>query len=333
MDPIKVVIEDRTKALNQTDLSTICIFDTTKDITEQIVEKTDGINGFGAEDAAYKELEKIMGNTIQKVVIIGVDMSAEGTVVADELNKIESGFLYIVSTSRDTTEMKAINAWAASNMRIFLGTTAKDITKEIAGTLSDDMNSDYGALFAHPGDSEGVDVCFASGAAGLCAPKEIGSYTWANKSPNLIAKKKYDNITETAMLAKNINVFTESLGRYFVSDGKTTSGSYIDITEGKLWLYHKTREELTLYILNKDKVSYDDSGINAFGGKIRKVCEAAVSQGIIQADYEIELPQFDEILEVDIVNRELPYVYVNAVVLGSVHKASVKYALALTKEG
>lgn len=332
MDVVDIVIEDRTKALQKADLNTICIFDTTKDIEEQIVDSTAGLTGVAEGDSVYKVLSKILENTKQRVVLVGVDMSADEKKVAEELNKIKTGFLYIVSTTRTIAEMKEIASWAGANMRIYLGSTLPAETTENIGTLSDDANSDYFAIFSHPGDSDGNDTYFAAGTTGLCAPKPIGSYTWANKSPNGVAKNSFDPKKENDLLKKNVNILTETLGRYFVSDGRTTSGSYIDITEGKVWVYHKMKEEITLKILNSDKVDYEDSGITVLRGRVAKVCEAAVKQRIIQEGYEIEMPRFEDILENDIANRELPFIYVEAVVLGSIHKAKVKFALALTKK-
>lgn len=116
---------------------------------------------------------------------------------------------------------------------------------------------------------------------GTLATKPAGSVDWKFKSltgitPEAITateKDAYDNLHAIA--------YIEVAGKPQTSGGWVLSGDYIDSEHGDIFVKTTLGADLQHYLQSQDKVSYDQSGINALGSIVTRDLEKAYAQGII----------------------------------------------------
>ncbi|MGL5189265.1 MAG: hypothetical protein ACRC7S_06375, partial [Cetobacterium sp.] len=244
MDIVNIVFEDRTKPLSEVGLNKILVLTKSADVPYKEVNSVDGVTELDTTSTGYKLLELIFAQAKQDVAVLGVDQLASSG-VKDELNKIiGKDFFFIVSDLTDDAGIQAIGEWATSADRIFISTPEVTGTATTIKTLASTINSDNVAIYAHAGSPIGTTTVFLNaGISGLMSPKSAGSATWALKSPSLIPNVFFPLADENELIKANVNVWAEELGRGITKGGKVTSGSYIDITQGKYWLKNKLRSE------------------------------------------------------------------------------------------
>lgn len=328
---VDIIIQDQTKPLTEVGMNKILVLTKSADIDYKEVNDTSGVTELQTSDTGYKMLELVLAQAKQDVAILGVQ-NLTGSNVKTELNKIVGNdFFFIVSDLTDDAGITAVGEWATSNDRIAL------VTPEVTGTtttikeLASTINSDNVGIYAHAGSPKGTTTVFLNaGITGLMAVKPTGSATWALKSPNLIPNVYFPLADENDLIKANVNVWANELGRGITKGGKTTSGSYLDITQGKYWLKNKLRAELTLLLLNRDKVPFTNVGRTLIMEAIERVVTAGDRQGIIIKDETtIEVPKPLEILTNTRANRIWDGIKITSRIQGAVESLEVQYVLTV----
>ncbi|MGL5049614.1 MAG: hypothetical protein ACRC6E_03160, partial [Fusobacteriaceae bacterium] len=102
----------------------------------------------------------------------------------------------------------------------------------------------------------------------------------------------------------------------------------LDITHGKYWLKNKLRAELSMLLMNRDKVPFTTTGRTLIMDAIDKVVRAGDAQGIIIADEtEIRIPNPLDLLTNDRANRIWNGIEIETRIQGAVHTLDVKFIL------
>lgn len=328
---VEINISDQTKPLTEVGMNKILVLTKSADIEYKEVNDTSGVTELKTTDTGYKLLELILAQAKQDVAIFGATTLTDST-VKEELNKLAGkDFFFIVSDLSDDAEITAIGEWATSNDRIAL------VTPEVSGTattikaLASTINSDNVGIYAHAGSPKGTTTVFLNaGITGLMSVKPTGSATWALKSPNLIPNIYFPLADENELIKANVNVWADELGRGLTKGGRTTSGSYLDITQGKYWLKNKLRAELTLLLINRDKVPFTNVGRTLIMEAIERVVTAGDRQGIIIKDETtIVVPKAEELLTNDRANRKWTNIVITSRIQGSVESLEVQYVLTV----
>lgn len=331
MQIIDINFEDRTKPLTEVGLNKILVFTKSKNIAYKEVDSTDGVSELSSGDTGYKLIELILAQAKQTIGVFGVEDITYSS-VKDELNKIaEKDFFFIVTDLTEKEAMKAVAEWGTSNKRmVILSTDASMSVDDIKSTCSE-INSDNVGIFAHAGSPKGSETVFLNaGITGLMSPKGAGSATWALKSPNLIPNVTFDIADESDLIKNNVNVWAYVLGRGVTQFGKTTSGSYLDITQGKYWLENKLRSALAMLLMNRDKLPFTLESRALIMQAIREVVTAGDRQGIIVADETIiNVPKPLELLPNDRANRVWSGITIESRIQGATETIGVKYILTV----
>lgn len=326
---ININFEDRTKPLSEVGLNKILLFTDSADIEYKEGNDITTFSELSSGMEGYKALELIFAQNKQDVAVFGVDSVTHST-IKDELNKIaDKDFFFIVTNIKDDDSIKAIAEWATSNDRIAI------LTPDVAGdaqsikTLAETINSGNVGLYAHAGSPKGSGQVYLNcGIAGLMSPKPAGSATWALKSPNLIPKVYFPLADENTLIQANVNVWADELGRGITKGGKTTDGSYIDITQGKYWLKNKLTSALALLLMNRDKLPFTDEGKTLIVSAIEEVVTAGDRQGIIVRDETtIYVPDPLELLTNDRASRKWSGITITSRIQGAVESLDVKFVL------
>lgn len=326
---INVNWEDRTKPLTEVGLNKILLLTDSADIEYKEGNEISTFSELSSGMEGYKALELIFAQNKQNVAVYGVSGVTSGT-IKDKLDIIANkDFFFITTNIKDDETIKAIGEWATSNNRIAILTPNVSNNAQKNKTLSEGINSGNVALYVHAGSPKGTGQVYLNcGIAGLMSPKPAGSATWALKSPNLIPKVYFSLDDEQTLIKANVNVWADELGRGITKGGKTTDGSYIDITQGKYWLKNKLTSELALLLMNRDKLPFTLEGKTLIIDAIEKVITAGDRQGIIVRDETtIFVPDPLELLTNERANRHWDGIKIETRLQGAVESISCTFIL------
>ena len=325
-DIINITFEDRTKPLTEVGLNKILVLTKSKKVPYKETNDLAGVTELVSGDTGYELLQMVLAQNKQDVAVLG-DTTLAASTVDSILNPIISkDFFFIVTDLVSDEDITALAKWATAADRILIATPNKTTTAEQAVSLAGAINSSNVALYKHLSSSK--NVWLNAGITGLMSPKPAGSATWALKSPNLIPKEYFPLADENTMIKGNVNVWAEELGRGITKGGKTTDGSYIDITHGKYWLKNKLRAELSLLLMNRDKVPFTTEGKALILSAIEPVITAGDRQGIIiREETTIRIPDPLELLTNDRANRKWNGIEIETRIQGAVESLDCTFIL------
>lgn len=325
-DIINITFEDRTKPLTEVGLNKILVLTKSKTVPYKETNDVAGVSELASSDTGYELLEMILAQNKQDVAIFGDTTLAEATIPTIMNKIIGKDFFFIVTDLVADKDITALAKWATAADRILIATPDKETTATQAVALANTINSSNVALYKHL--SKEKNIWLNAGITGLMSPKPAGSATWALKSPNLIPKEYFPLADENEMIKGNVNVWAEELGRGITKGGRTTDGSYIDITHGKYWLKNKLRAELSLLLMNRDKVPFTAEGKALILSAIEPVITAGDRQGIIIRDETtIRIPDPLDLLTNDRANRKWNGIEIETRIQGAVESMDVKFIL------
>lgn len=327
---VNVTISDQTKAVTELGMNKILIFTNSADVD---YKEVDEISASGLDEAStgYKLLELILAQESQDVAIFGVNAVVDSE-IKNELNKIASkDFFFIVSDITSVAGITALGEWATSAEKICVASPLVTEAKANVLSLASTINSDNVGIYHHAGSPNGTGQVYLNAAiTGRMAPKTVGKSQWALKSPNSIANEYFELADENEYIAGNVNVWAEELGRGLTKGGKTTSGSYLDITQGKIWLKNKLKSNLSLLFMNAEKIPYTEEGRLLIINEIQTVVNVADTQGIILADKTtITVPHPEDVLTNDRASRVWKNIVVTSQIQGAVESVYITYVLTV----
>ncbi|AIQ61857.1 hypothetical protein PSTEL_00650 [Paenibacillus stellifer] len=161
----------------------------------------------------------------------------------------------------------------------------------------------------------------------------VGSVTW--KDWTLIGIDPLDlTASELAAIhAAGANTYVTKAGRNVTSEGKTVSGSYIDLVHSQDYVVFSIQNAVqTLFGSVQDqrqKVPYDNTGIAMIEGQVRTVLQRAFKNGMIATDddgqpqFTTTFPRASEVDAADKAARRYPDGKFSFVLAGAIHSASI----------
>jgi hypothetical protein len=160
---------------------------------------------------------------------------------------------------------------------------------------------------------------------GKMIPSTPGSSTWCYQ--NLVGVTATSNLTDTEranIQVNNGNYYTSFGGRDVTIDGRMFNGEFIDIIVGLDWLEYYIQANLAsllVTISNRfDKIPYTADGLTLVKNNINASLEQAVTNGIIDQDFEITMPDILTIPAIDKADRIVRGIEFTATKTGAIHK-------------
>ena len=194
------------------------------------------------------------------------------------------------------------------------------------GSLLQTLNYARTKIFHHPK----ADLGISAAELGKNLPKTPGSITWMFKTLAGIETVEYTSAELSAMEGKNIERYTLIAGNSMVSEGKTSSGEYIDVTRFIDWLTARIKENIFGRLKNLDKVAYVNKGIAIVETEVRGTLSLGISNGGLTRDTPptVTVPSAivgseNGVSANDKANRLLPNVEFCAVLAGAIHAVEV----------
>lgn len=296
---------------------------------------------FGAKDLPvevtedtklYKLVNKVFAGKSKPrdVVIYGEATLLEGETVKGQLqdlmNEQKSDWFFLLSTMNDEPTVKELAQFAEENDKMYFVTTQSLTT---ASALKDIANT---VVAYH----DNVDDFTAEGLAKNISLELAGAVTAkfqevAGSVPAVISLSELNQLH-----MDNGLTYVSNKGIGYISEGKTTNGSYIDTVVGGYFIKLTLEEALFKLAINNGKIPYSDNGIAMIVAEVENVLKTATRQGIIlekdgKGAYDINALTREEVSKIDLSNRIYNGVSVNAVVAGAIHNAEINIDLVLSE--
>lgn len=172
------------------------------------------------------------------------------------------------------------------------------------------------------------------GLASVLTTKTVGGVSAKFKA---IKGVKACNITATQLsnLHKS-NGFTyiEKAGLLQTTEGKTTSGEWIDVVMGAFWIQFKMEEGIIYLAVNTDKIGYNNQDISKMVAVCNDVLDKAARRQKIVLINSFDIPQYkityiprEDVDPNDVANRYYDGIEWVAKLDGAIHKATVSGVL------
>jgi hypothetical protein len=218
----------------------------------------------------------------------------------------------------DVADIQTASSWVASNKKygFFLQTGFN------AGM---NLNSNYSCLWytdnSYTGTARPLEVAIASRILALVP----GSYTAAFKSLELVSTTQLTATQESDLRAENVNQYSVVAGENITWTGETSSGSWIDLYIGVLYLEARVEEDVFATIKAREKVPFTNDGINLVVGAVQNRLQQSVEEQFLTNDPApvTTAPLASEVSDTDKSNRLLTPVTFTAYTAGAIHTVKI----------
>lgn len=327
-----VNITKLTKPVSQQGFGLILVLGTSKETPYTLVSGTDEVSElFTVESKEYKIASRIFGQNPApaEIAVAGItwdDVTGQATDLVAALNEIvdkNGDWFHLVCTENSSEIVSALADWADANDKMYWTTTQN---LEQVST----MENENTVVMYHDKD----DAYVAEGLATYAATTDPGEITFKFKTVNGVSEA---NITSTELSQLHENggfSYVRKMGVLQTTEGKTTSGEYIDVVLGAYFLKFKIEEGMMYLAINSKKIPYDNRGIGAIVSVIDKVFKQGVRQNIILQDddgngvYEITALTRGEVPTNDVANRNYNGAQGEAKLAGAIHEGNFNIVLS-----
>lgn len=321
-----VNVTKHTQSVSRQGFGLILILGTSKEVPYTLVGGVDEVDElFGVESEEYKIASRIFGQSPapQEIAVVGVEYDAETdqpTDLISALNEIinrNGDWFHLVCTENSSDIVSALGEWVDANNKMYWVTT-QDLSQPAT------MENENAIVMYHHDE----DAYVAEGLATFAATTKPGEITFKFKQVKGVTAADISS-TELKELHKNGGFsYVEKMGVLQTSEGKTTSGEYIDVVLGNYFLKFGIEEELMYLAINSKKIGYDNVGIGSIVSVFDKKLKQGTRNGIVLKDenengvYEITALSREEVSKLDIADRIYNGVKVEYKLAGAIHEGT-----------
>lgn len=185
-------------------------------------------------------------------------------------------------------------------------------------------------------DEEGalVQPYAVAALVGESAGRAAGSFTYKN-----LILKGIDPLEKTAAEVTEIHnaggfTFVTKCGDNVTTEGKTTSGEYIDIVDSKDYIISQIEYRVQKLLNAASKLPYTNAGISAIESEVRGVLNDAYNNGIIDekdgvADYTVTFKTREQMSAADRANRIYTGGNFTFTLAGAIHNVEINGELVI----
>ena len=294
--------------------------------------------GYTATDPEYLLATSLFSQT-PKVALAAVYQVSSWTAAPAEIAELRNAgydsWYRVIPTTRVPSEFEPLATYINTLKKVFHA--ASD---DQAGLISTPETQERCVYIASNHADEYPDGAWI----GRCSPVNIGSINWDSK---ILSGQRNSDVTmseQSTLLAANINLLREMGGKIITWEGKTRSGQYIDIINGRDYLEARLTEAWHFLKINTDKLDMTAQGIGLVDSTLREVFRDCGRRGIIagvfsEADrgrsdfgdyqYKLIMPAVDDLPTNDRANRTVSGVKGTARVGGGINYIDVSIAMTV----
>ena len=325
-----VNITKLTKSITQQGFGLPLILATTKAHPYTLYDDISALaEDFPAETDAYKIAARIFGQNPApaQVAVYGILYGEEGTpedlvTALNTLVETNNDWYFLICDLNDDAVITALSGWVDTQIKMYF-VTSQTLTTPVT------LESERTVVMYHNDAAAYV----AEGLVAIAATHRPGELTFKFKTVAGVSEANITATELTALHTANGFSYIRKMGVLQTTEGKTTSGEYIDIVMGADFLEVRMEEEAASLAVNTLKIGYDNQGISQLMSCVDKVLKQGVTQGIVLRDdddngmYEITAVKREATSSNDIANRVYNGVHWTAKLAGAIHQGQISGVL------
>lgn len=319
------------------DDAVITVIKESQDVYYEITDADDLLDtsiGYQSSDPEYKMAQAIFSQSprMDKVAVVSIDSFANlAARIAELRNQGKDAWYYLLITSRAKADIAIADTYVNSLEKIgFFASSDQTITSSGERTV---------ILISNHAD-EYPEAAWLGRVGALT----IGSATWDSKQLN---GQKNSGVTlseQSTLLANNLNLIREMGGVNVSWEGKTMSGQYIDVIQGRDLLKARLTEGWHSLKINTEKIPFTEQGRSMVESYIREVFRVVGRNGVIapvetEADnensdmgdfqYQLSIPEISEISTANKAARVFAPITFKAIIAGGINSLEISGTLTV----
>lgn len=286
----------------------------------------------GKDSDAYSvaRLIWLQSNSPDKIAFYTSESDAE-TAIAEVISK-DWRQLIVVFGDGDTKTIADISNYIETTDKMYFVTVSS--STELATVKGNDRTV---AFYYDLKDNDTLVEPYAVAAlVGETAGRKAGSYTYKNLIlKDLEALDLTDNEVNEIHNGGGITLLLKA-GDIVTSEGKTTSGEYIDVIDSKDWIVQQIGYQSQQLLNSSDKLPYTNAGIAALENVVNNVLQEAFTNGMIATDeddttalYSVNFKTRSEMSAEDRKNRIYTGGNFEFTLAGAIHNATINGELVI----
>jgi hypothetical protein len=264
-------------------------------------------------------------NAPEKIAVYATSSSATTGLAA----LMHHGWRQVIVTSvgvegEDTR--KAISDYIETTEKMYFTSVEKALNLSGQSAISGNERT---VIMCH--DDDNTLITFPEAAlVGVAASKVAGSFTYKNLMLKGLTPKVLSDSQINEIHNANAMAFVLKCGDGVTSEGKTTSGEYIDIIDAKDYIIQNIEYQTQKLLNQSDKIPYDNSGIARLETVCVNVLRDAANNGLIALtdegvyDYSVSYKARSETKGADRAERKYVEGSFRFALAGAIHTVEIK---------
>jgi hypothetical protein len=285
---------------------------------------------FANNTPEYLKASKLFSQVIRPSKILIGQKTEDDADYVSAYNRISSernDFYALVVCTVNEEDIQALSTSVATQKKMLgISSSSAGILENANDNLfqvlkNTNTNRTFGIFSANPIANNYPEAALL----GKMIPSTPGASTWCYQ--NLIGVTATNLLTDqdrANIQLNNGNYYMSFGGKDCIIDGRTFSGEFIDTIVGLDWLEYYIQANLASLLVNVsnrfDKIPYTSDGLNLVKSNINASLEQAVTNGIIDPDFEITMPNILNIPAIDKTERIVRGIEFTASKTGAIHR-------------
>lgn len=317
---------------------------TNDEIVAGLVAALNGVTGenytAAATGSAGSQVCTVTGNAagnwfsleVVNTTLLGISQSHADPGVATDLDAIkveEEGWYCLLTNFNSKAYVLAAAAWieAAKKLYIVDVNETEAIKVAVGSSPTDTLYTLFGLSYNRTAGSyyPSPAMMFSAAWAGRVLPDEPGSETWKFKELSGVLPVKLSSTARVNLRARKANCFTRIASKNKTWEGTVAGGSFgfIDVTRGHDWLDDDMTKSVYEAISGPEKLPYTNPGVAVVKNAVKASLKRAVARGILDENFEIEVPKVSAVPSADKAIRRLRNVKWSGTLAGAIHGVDI----------
>lgn len=245
-------------------------------------------------------------------------------------------FFSVIATQFSEAMITACATWCNTNQRLFVFDVAdtKAVTAALAAgeDVIDDIKT-TGQRFVSGNFHPSPANFYSAALNGKCLPTDAGSETWFAKQLEGVEAVRLTPAERAILTSKYGGSYEDIRGTRISFDGRVSTGSYIDLQRGVLWMADTIKADVFNLIVTASatgKLGFDRDGREALLNTLRASMKKGVNRGFVAVgEYTITVPDIADVSSTDRGNRVYPDITIEFRALGAIQSASVSLTMTV----
>lgn len=246
------------------------------------------------------------------------------------VTSIRDDFKFIISSADEDSTILEVSLLAETNKKIY-GVTSSQVTiLDVASTTDilsqlKNLNRTRTFLFYSNPIAEQRDYYIEAALISYMSQYKVGAATWSYKELVNVKPLTLPESLRIVLQNKHGNYFSVFAGKGNTFFGTTTSGNYIDVIFAEDWLRQTIQDNLATLLTDQSagKIPYTQAGIDIVGNNLRATMQQAVTNGVLNSNFKVILPDYLNVSLADKTARRLNNVRLEGTLAGAIHKISI----------